>query len=550
MMPVMVKAGDGVRPAMCRELLLQRTNGKRTALTATDKALAKAANRTLVLDYLDAVCVSAEVSLLAAIEAMLSGAAEQALDKPVLAALVALGSKNALPNRSTIYAWAKKRRDLGAVGLINQNRGRARGELGWEATAVELYNQPSCVGFANVHRQLVEVLGFSCSYQQVQAYLKALPSQLGAKSAGRIGKNLRRLTQSDYVRRTTVNMQVGDIYVADGYRADVYIAHPVTGDLFRAELSVCMDIKSRFITGWRIDEHEGSFAVQCMWAEAFSRYNHVPPFIYVDNGSGYKNSFVDDVIDGFYQRAGVVEVIHSIPGNPHGKGWIERFFRTMKEDFLRMWMPEFYCGHEMAAEVRNRVVREVKAGRLVLPSVRQFADAFNAWLDRYHSRPHPEYSGRSKADVWAGLKPLPPAYSLGELRLQSVQLLVRRGSITHGKRAYRHAELIAFNGQRVLLNYDMMDDSVAIVRMLDGTFVCDAHLVVAMDVVAPNRLEEKRIVRADEAVKRLERKIAEQKKRSGQVIDAELVASSAIAYLADDSDEDDIILDLTGDCYE
>jgi putative transposase len=195
-------------------------------------------------------------------------------------------------------------------------------------------------------------------------------------------------------------------------------------------------------------------------------------------------------------------------------------------------------------------VNEVKAGRVQLPSLAQFADAFNAWIDRYVQRPHPEDATRSIASIWAELQPLPPAADVTELKRQAVLLTVHRGMVKHGKRQYRHPDLLAYNGAKLLLEYDLMDDSVAVIRTPEGRWVCDARLQVAMDAIAPNRLEEKRQLRAQDAIKRLEQKMDEARLRAGQVIDVEATAMGVIDMapatpLLQDASDDDITLDLT-----
>lgn len=457
------------------------------------------------------------------------------------------------PSRSAICDWCALYREGGVSALLPEHKGRVVEAAGWWGPALEYFNQPGKPDMAAVHRRLVEVDGFAISYDQVRNYLTGVPAMLGRNSPARIGKNLYRLTEKAYIRRSTENALPGDVYVADGYRADVYLAHPVTGDIWRPELTVAIDMRSRVPVGWRADEHEGTYAVQNMWAECFARWNHVPPFIYVDNGSGHKNRLMSDDMTGFYARAGVQQVIHAIPGNPHGKGWVERFFRIVKDDFLKLWRPQFYCGTDMAAEALNHTVREVKAGRLTLPTLAEFAADFNAWMERYVKRPHPEDKSITRAEVWAQLVPIPPAASVTELKRQAVTLTVQRASVKHGKREYKHAELHAFNGQKLILEYDLMDDRVAVMRTVDGRWICDAHLITAIDAIAPNRLEEKRVARADDALARLQKKMDEQQARAGRVIDAEAVAEAALpafdgaATLIDDGDDAPLLLDLTID---
>jgi putative transposase len=421
------------------------------------------------------------------------------------------------------------------------HKGRVVEAASWQGPALEYFNQPSKPDMAAVHRRLVEVDGFAVTYDQVRHYLSGVPAMVGKCSPARLGKNLYRLTEKAYVRRSTRNALAGDVYVADGYRGDIYLAHPVTGGLWRPEFTCAIDLRSRVPVGWRADEHEGTHAVQNMWAETFTRWNHVPPFLYIDNGSGYKNRFMDDALTGFYARVGVQQIIHAIPGNPHGKGWIERFFRIVKDDFIKLEFPRFYCGHDAAPEALNEVVREVKAGRLTLPSLAEFTEKFNAWILRFINRPHPEDRNVTRAEVWRGLQPIPPAANVSELKRQAVTLTVRRGSVKHGGREYKHADLIAWNHQRVVLEYDLADNAIGVMRDHAGRWICDANLVKTKDVIDKTRLDEKRELRVKDALKRLEKKMEEQKARAGRVIDCDVVAD-AIACPAPDSDADDLQL--------
>lgn len=535
-----------VRPATRTEIMA--TKATTAVQGSTAKAREIAINRDIICNYISQLMESTS-TLTLAVDLLLGRAEDGALPSHIGSALRACAvGKAEFPSRTPLCKWYKDKREGGIDALVPKHKGRQRAEGGWEQLAMELFNQPSQPNYASVHKQLTEVHGYNCQYPAVKAYLKNLPAKLGKNGPARLGKNLHRLTQTGYARRTTENLRVGDIYVADGYKADIYLAHPMTGDIFRPELTVSMDLKSRFIVGWRLDEHEGSFAVQSMWAETFVRHNHVPPLLYIDNGSGYRNKFMDDEAFGFYVRAGVVQIIHSIPGNPHGKGWIERFFKTMKEDFLKMWQPEFYCGDEAADEVRNRVVRECKAKRLKPPSVLQFTDAFNDWLARYHERKHPEETSISRAGVWQGLVAIPPAISMIELKRFVVQLTVRRSSVKHKKREYKHPDLYGFNGQTVQVELDMMDNRVAVIRTLRGVWLCDAKLITAIDVVPNTLLEEKRITRTSNAVKRLEKKIEEQRWRGGNLIDADAIADGALAIESTatriETDEEELKLEL------
>jgi|CXWL01.1.fsa_nt_gi putative transposase len=498
---------------------------------ATERARQVAQFREAVVSYLLQM-IDTGVSQNNAVGLLFERAEAQQLSSHVLVALAGAAKKGrGAPSRSALCEWCALHREGGIAALLPDHKGRVVEAAAWWGPALEYYNNPGKPDMAVVHRRLTEVEGFAVTYEQVRGYLTGVPAMYGRNSPARIGKNLYRLTQKAFITRSTRNALPGDVYAADGYRADVYLAHPLSGDIWRAELTVAIDLRSRVCVGWRADEHEGTVAVHNMWAECFARHNHVPPFLYVDNGSGYKNRLMSDEMTGFYARAGVQQIIHALPGNPHGKGWIERFFRGVRDDFLKLWRPEFYCGPDMAKEVLERTVREIKAGRLVLPTLAEFADAFNDWLHRHAQRAHPEDKNVTRAQLWGELVPIPPHASVLELKRQAVTLGVRRARITHQKRIYSHPDLHAFNGADAILEYDLMDDHIGVVRTPQGRWICDAHLVSAIDVVAPNRLEEKRIARVGNAITRLEKKIDEQKARAGRVFDAEEVADSVLPAL-------------------
>lgn len=512
-----------VRPAAQVLALRQRDPWRE----ATDRARQVAVSREGVVLYvrgLTDVGVTQNNAVLLLLERGLAGHLPPHVANMLSA--VAKAGRSA-PSRSAICEWCAQYREGGILALLPDHKGRVVDAAGWWGPALEYFNAPSKPDMSAVHRKLVEVDHFPVSYDQVRNYLTGVPAMLGRNSPARIGKNLYKLTEKAYIKRSTENALPGDVYVADGYRADVYLAHPVTGDIWRPELTVAMDMRSRFPVHWRADEHEGTYAVQNMWAECFAKWNHVPPFLYVDNGSGHKNRLMSDDMTGFYARAGIQQIIHAIPGNPHGKGWIERFFRSMRDDFLKLWHPELYCGDDMAPEALNRTVADVKAGRLQLPSLAQFADAFNTWINRYVNRPHPEDQRVTRAELWSKLVPIPPAGSVTELKRQAVLLTVSRAMVKHGKRFYKHPDLHAFNGQKLVLEYDLMDNTVGVMRTQEGRWICDAHLVSEMDAIPTNRLEEKRQARTNDAMKRLQRKMEEQKARAGLVIDADAVADGA-----------------------
>lgn len=550
-----VKAGAVVmldahrRPATRAEIIRMDVHRKGAFAVAKDARKVEALQWEVVIHAVHTL--RGQGSLSAAVDLFLALAEQGDLPPRVLDALATVAAKDrAFPKRSALFTKLAAYRDQGIDGLVAKHRGYVRAEGGWEGFALELWSQSTSTDIAAVHRVLMEVHRIQVGYDQVRGYINALPATLGRLSPARIGRHKYRLSQKGFIRRCVANVLPGDIYVADGYRADIYLAHPLTGKLWRPELTVAMDLASRYIVGLRADEHEGAYAVQNMWAECFTRWLHVPLILYVDNGSGYLNHLMSDEAHGFYVRAGVQEVIHAIPGNPHGKAWIERFFRTFKDDFIRVQWAAFCCADEQADEVKNHIVREMAAGRLKPPSLQEFLASAAEWLERYHGREVPDRPGVIKSALWAQLQPVAPTCSLAVLKHRSEPRRVRRGAVLHMGREYAHPDLLSWNGQTVVLEYDITDDAVAVIRTSQGEFICDAHLVKKVQQFAENRLEDLRQKRLAEQLKRKQKHIDEDAARSGRIIDAEAVATGALPALEGeatliDNDDTPLILDLT-----
>ena len=440
---------------------------------------------------------------------------------------VACGKK-ALPSRSTILEWVKVYQRGGQAALASGHWQRQRKTRGWEAKALEIYSAPGSPNAATVARDLVRKHGYDCSVDQVRDYLKALPVHLGERSAARLGKHLFRQTETPYVRRSTAELLPGDIYMADGYRADVYLAHPMTGGIWRPEIMHVIDIKTNAFVGYRIMAHEGTYDVMLGWSEIFRRWQHVCVMVYVDNGSGYANRLATDETTGYYLRSGVQRVIRSLPKNAKGKGNIERYHRVLRDDFLKTWAPRFYCGPDMAKDALDETTRQIKAGHLIPPSLEDFIQAYNAWIaDDYNQRPARDDKHLTRAEAFARLAPIPPHVDSGAVVKPCKTCTVQRASVRLNNREYGHPDLIGWNKRKVLVEFDVLAHGMVTVRELDGHLICDASLIKTIGVVSDSLMQDARQKALTDAMKRLQKKMDEQQARSGRVIDADAVADGA-----------------------
>ena len=165
----------------------------------------------------------------------------------------------------------------------------------------------------------------------------------------------------------------------------------------------------------------------------------VPEHVYVDNGS----AFVDAWLMRACARLGI-KLVHSQPGRPQGRGKIERFFRTVRGQFLA----------ELTEERAARVKDLAELNRL-----------FTAWTETvYHLREHSE-TGQAPLARWeaGGPFPLPAAASLADaFRWSEWRTVTKTATVSmHGNR-YQVDPGLA--GRRVELVFDPFDLTVLSVR--------------------------------------------------------------------------------------
>ncbi|MFZ3467516.1 DDE-type integrase/transposase/recombinase, partial [Streptomyces sp. 2.9] len=151
-----------------------------------------------------------------------------------------------------------------------------------------------------------------------------------------------------------------------------------------------IDDHSRAIVGHRFGYAEDAVRLAAALRPALSARG-VPESIYVDNGSAF--------VDTWLLRACAclaVRLTHSKPGRPQGRGKIERFFRTVRDQFLV----------ELDEERVGQIEHLTELNRL-----------FTAWVETvYHRTVHSE-TGQPPIERWLGSIPRPlPLPSPADLR--------------------------------------------------------------------------------------------------------------------------------------
>ena len=183
----------------------------------------------------------------------------------------------------------------------------------------------------------------------------------------------------------------------------------------------------------------------------------IPERLYVDNGADFTSEHMA-------QACAVlkIQLVHSWPGRPRGRGRVERFFRTVR-DMLEPELPGRIAGGQPASAV------------LDLSGLGQRFEAF--LRDIYHPRRH---GGTNEAPLarWqaGGFLPNMPesleALDMLLLRVAKPRKVLRDG-IRLGGRRYVEPTLAAFVGEMVEVLHDPRDP--AEVRVYhQGDFLCRA----------------------------------------------------------------------------
>lgn len=196
----------------------------------------------------------------------------------------------------------------------------------------------------------------------------------------------------------------------------------------KAILFAFVDDCSRVVTGYRWGTAEDTVRLEAALRQGVAARG-VPAALYVDNGSPFASHQL--------LRACAclrIAMVHSTPGEPAGRGKVERFFRTVRDQFL--------------VEVEARGVA----------SVAELNRLFVAWVEGvYHARPHSE---TGEAPLERFLRNGPPALPTPEV-LREAFLWSERRRVTKAATVSLFGNVYevdaALVGQHVELVFDPFD---------------------------------------------------------------------------------------------
>lgn len=142
-----------------------------------------------------------------------------------------------------------------------------------------------------------------------------------------------------------------------------------------------LDDHSRLVTGYRFGFAEDTVRLAAALEPALAARG-VPGSCYVDNGSAY--------VDAWLLRACGklgIRLVHSTPHRPQGRGKIERFFRTVRDQFL-------------VEVIDNSAAELAEQGLTPAAGLLELNGLFTAWVESvYHHQPHSE-TGQTPLARW------------------------------------------------------------------------------------------------------------------------------------------------------
>jgi len=218
-----------------------------------------------------------------------------------------------------------------------------------------------------------------------------------------------------------------------------------------------LDDHSRLLTGYRFGYAEDAVRLGVALHAALNARG-VPTSVYVDNGSAY--------IDSWLLRACAklgVRLVHSTPHRPQGRGKVERFFRTVRDQFL--------------IEVTDTTAEDVTAAGLNhAAALLELNRLFTAWAEtRYHRTVHSE-TGQTPLARWEagwdrlGTTPAKPAgEDLTEAFLWSeMRTVTKTATVSLHSNTYQVDPALV--GRRVELVFSPFDLETIDVRYQDKSY--------------------------------------------------------------------------------
>lgn len=444
-------------------------------------------------------------------------------------------------SRTTLYRWMKETEPGGSPFARLAPKARETAAIpAWAPYLLSIYGQPQKPSLMFCVEKLEHALPDSItppSYAAAHRFIQKM-SNVDVQR-GRMGSREIK-TILPFVRRDTKGMQPADIYTADGHTFDAEVAHPAHGKPFRPEITTVLDIATRKAVGWSAGLAESTWAVMDALRNSCET-NGIPAILYVDNGSGYRNSTVEE----FLERIGI-EPKYSLPYNSQARGIIERAHQSIWVRAAKM-LPT-YIGAQMDAQAKQKIFKltrkdiKLTGKSSLLLEWADFIAYCQTQIDDYNNRPHKglpkvraeDGTKRHQTPNEAWLQAVAQGFQAVEIAASDRDDLFRpyktckiiRCEVRLFNNTYFSHDLEDHHGETAQVGYDIHDASRVWVRNREGSLICIAEFEANKRSYKPESVQEQaNYKRARAALKRLDdkRETVEQELNPPQLIEYEPV---------------------------
>ncbi|MQU56804.1 DDE-type integrase/transposase/recombinase [Pseudomonas helleri] len=386
----------------------------------------------------------------------------------------------------TLKRWLADYRKEGEIGLAPARRQKDMSIPVWAASFLACYQRPTKPSVEAAYSEFaLKHPAERPSIHVVRRFLNKLSAEVRERGR-RTPQELKAL--QPFKRRSTKSLFPCDVFTADGHKFDAEVLNPRTGKPYRPEVTTVLDVATRKAVGISIGEAESTIGVMDALRDAM--FYGMFAMFYVDNGSGFANDTVREVVD----RLGGT-MTHALPYNSQARGLIERSHQTIWVNAAKKLTS--YIGADMDKHAGTKVhrigrkeLRETGRTRLI-PTFSEFMAGVEYEIETYNNSPHrglnkfrDPLTGKlrhmSPNEAWAaacaeGWEPIiAPSELLNDLSRPQVIRPTRRGEITWAGETYFLDALRSFHGEEIRMAYDVRDASRVWVRTLEGDLIGEA----------------------------------------------------------------------------
>uniref|UniRef100_UPI0026198120 Mu transposase C-terminal domain-containing protein n=1 Tax=Pseudomonas sp. TaxID=306 RepID=UPI0026198120 len=389
----------------------------------------------------------------------------------------------------TLKRWLADYRQHGETGLAPVRRKQDMSMPSWAKDFLACFQRPTKPSIEASYAEFVKKCqGDTPSIHAVRRWLKKLSPE--ARERGRRTPQELKALQP-FKRRSTKSLRPCDVFTADGHKFDAEVLNPRTGKPYRPETTTVLDVATRKALGISIGEAESTIGVMDALRDAVTRGGMFAIF-YVDNGSGFANDTVREVVE----RLGGT-MTHALPYNSQARGLIERAHQTIWVNAAKKCTS--YIGADMdkhagtaVHRISRKQLRETGTTRLI-PTFAEFLAGIEFEIEAYNNRPHrglekirdPQTGKQrhmspneaweaARADGWEPITA--PAELVNDLMRPQVIRPTRRGEVAWAGQRYFLDALRDFEGDDISLAYDVRDASRVWIRTLKGELLGEALL--------------------------------------------------------------------------